>query len=107
MKCFLSELGEDVTAAIITDNGGAKKLCENHGFHKRTKHIHQRYHYVRQQLGLGELTIKWKAGKYNKADMLTKALPAPTLNRATDAVMDGTSTSARGSDENVPRCRRR
>ena len=32
-------------------------------------------------------------------------LIAPTLNRASGAVMDGTSTSARGSDENVPRCR--
>ena len=34
------------------------------------------------------MTIEWKAGKWNKADLLTKALPAPALKRATDAVMD-------------------
>jgi len=89
IKGFLSELGEDVTPTIITDNDGAKKLGENPGFHKRTKHINQRYHYIRQQLELGELTIEWKAGKWNKANLLTKALPAPALKRATDAVMDG------------------
>jgi len=53
MKGFLSELGEDVTPAIITGNDGARKLGENPGFHKR---IIQRYHYIRQQQA-GELTI--------------------------------------------------
>ena len=29
------------------------------------------------------------AGKHNKADLLTKVLPAPTINRAATAVLDG------------------
>jgi hypothetical protein len=39
------------------------------------------YHYVRQQLELGELQIEWKAGKWNKADILTKALTTPKSRR--------------------------
>jgi len=89
MKEFLAELGKVTTPIIITDNDGARKLSENPGFHKKTKHIHQQYHYIWQQLELGELTIEWTAGKYNKADLLTKALPAPALTRAASAVMDG------------------
>ena len=52
--------------------------------------------YHRQQLELGEVTIEWRAGKCNKADLLTKALPAPTLNRAADAVMDGHEHLSKG-----------
>jgi len=64
MKGCLSELGEDVTLAIVTDNDGTRKLGKNPGFHKRKKHINQRYHYIRQ-LEL-ELTIEWRAGKCNE-----------------------------------------
>jgi hypothetical protein len=103
MKEFLAELGEVTIPVIITDNDGARKLSENPGFHKKTKHIHQRYHYIRQQLELGELTIEWKAGKYNKADLLTKVLPAPTLTRAASAAMDGyTLTPNRPPKDTTP-----
>jgi hypothetical protein len=96
MRGFLKELGEEIKPVIITDNEGAKKLSENPGFHKRTKHIDQRYHYIRQQLQLGELSIEWKAGKYNKADLLTKALPAPKLDRAREIVMIGKTVLKEG-----------
>ena len=58
MKEFLTELGEVTTPVIITNNDGARKLSENSGFHKKTKHIHQQYHYIWQQLELGLLTIE-------------------------------------------------
>jgi hypothetical protein len=89
MLNFLAELGENIIPVIITDNDGARKLSENHGFHKRSKHINQRYHYIPQQLQLGELTVEWRSGKSNKADVLTKALPAPGPDRAASAVMTG------------------
>jgi len=58
MKEFLAELEEVTTPVIITNNDGVRKLSENSGFHKKTKHIHQRYHYIWQQLELGLLTIE-------------------------------------------------
>jgi hypothetical protein len=98
MKNFLAELGENITPVIITDNDGARKLSENPGFHKRSKHINQRYHYIRQQLQLRELTVEWRAGKSNKADLLTKALPAPGLDRAASAVMIGQPLPAKPTE---------
>jgi hypothetical protein len=97
IKALLNELGIDTVPMVMTDNDGAKKLAQNPGFHRRTKHINIRYHYIRNQLSQGELTVNWIPGGRNKADMLTKALVGSKLVNAVGSVLGKGMTSARGS----------
>ena len=53
-------------------------------FSNRTRHIALRYHFVKELLRDGELTLEWERGSTNAADMLTKALPGPALSSARD-----------------------
>jgi hypothetical protein len=97
IKARLNELGINTVPMVMTDNDGAKKLAQNPGFHRRTKHINIRYHYIRNQLSQGELTVNWIPGGRNKADMLTKALVGSKLVNAVGSVLGKGMTSARGS----------
>jgi hypothetical protein len=87
LKAILKEFGQDTTPIMMTGNDGARKLSENPEFHRRTKHINIRYHYIRSQLSDGELKIDWTPGRKNKADLLTKSLAGPKLNEAIVAVL--------------------
>jgi hypothetical protein len=82
------ELGEITTPKLMTDNAGAKQLAKNPSFHRRTKHIDIRYHFIREQLSKGELTLDWVQGKHNKADLLTKSITGPRLNELSNAVLE-------------------
>jgi hypothetical protein len=39
IKALLNELEIDTVPMVMTDNDGVKKLAQNPGFHRRTKHI--------------------------------------------------------------------
>lgn len=92
IKRLLSELGEQITPKILTDNMGAKHLTTNSTFHRRTKHIEIRYHFIRQQLSQGELTIDWVSGKTNRADLLTKPIAGPKFFELQAAVLGSSSS---------------
>lgn len=64
---------------MFCDNQGAVKLSSNPEFHRRTKHIDVRYHYVREQQQLGCISVIHVGTKDQLADILTKALPGPTF----------------------------
>ena len=60
---------------ICADNQGAMKLADNPQFHNRTKHIDIRYHFVRDTLAAGEITLRYLPTADMVADVLTKPLP--------------------------------
>lgn len=60
---------------IYVDNQSAIRLVKNPEFHKRTKHIDIRYHYVREKVNANELNIKYLCTEEQKANIFTKALP--------------------------------
>lgn len=60
---------------IYVDNQSAIRLVKNPEFHKRTKHIDVRYHFVREKVHSGELSVEYLQTKEQKADIFTKALP--------------------------------
>ena len=62
-------------ATIFEDNQGTIKLAENPKVSNRTKHIGVRYHYIRDQIEEGKVTLVYCATKDMVADMMTKALP--------------------------------
>ena len=60
---------------IRVDNQEAMKLADNPQFHNRTKQIDIRYHFVRDTLAAGQITLRYLPTADMVADVLTKPLP--------------------------------
>lgn len=80
---FLNELGFKslMDIEVFTDNFRALKLAENPVFHARSKHVDIRYHYIREVLKTGLLRIDHVSTDDNVADMFTKGIPRPKLQK--------------------------
>ena len=78
LKKLLNELCSDGLGKvrIFVDNIGAIKLAENPVFHKRTKHIDIRHHFVREALRNEQIEICHVPTEEMGADILTKPLPS-------------------------------
>jgi hypothetical protein len=85
LRNLYDELGftqEDPTL-IQGDNDGSIAIAKNPQFHKRTKHIAIRWHWVRDLVRDGILQIGACRDKDQTADVLTKALPRPKHSQHT------------------------
>lgn len=60
---------------IFIDNISAIKLAKNPSFHKRSKHIAVRYHFVREYIETDQLMIEYVPNERQVADILTKPIP--------------------------------
>ena len=76
LQDILSEItGRECEKVIIrVDNKSAISLTKNPVFHGRSKHIHRRYHFIRECVEKGQVCVEHVAGSKQKADILTKAL---------------------------------
>jgi hypothetical protein len=61
---------------IYCDNQAALKLATDDNYQARTKHIDIHYHYIRQVINVGELSITYCPTDDMTANILTKALLA-------------------------------
>ena len=68
----LEKLNEKVVIRI--DNKFAIALTKNPVFHEHSKHIHKRYHFIRECIDNDQVMVEHVAGNLQKADILTKAL---------------------------------
>ena len=59
---------------ILVDNKSAIALTKNPVFHSRSKHIHRRYHFIRECVENGLVEVEHVLGVEQKAHILTKAL---------------------------------
>ena len=59
---------------IYEDNQGAISMAKNPVFHKRTKHVQIRYHFVREAVEQGTITLEYCRTYEMLADSFTKAL---------------------------------
>lgn len=81
---WLQELLSEITrrrdekTLIRIDNKSAIALTKNPVFHRRSKHIHKRFHFIRECIENDQLDVEHVPGKEQLADILTKAL-AKTL----------------------------
>ena len=71
---------------IYEDNTGCIALTKNPANHSKTKHIHVKYHYLRQQSEIGEIQLVQCGTNDMTADILTKALPPEKHERFTKAM---------------------
>ncbi|UYV85167.1 hypothetical protein LAZ67_X004795 [Cordylochernes scorpioides] len=77
IRRLLQGIGCDITkeTELYIDNQAAIKLVENPVFHKRTKHIDVRYHFIRSKHKEGELKVHHVCSSEQLADIMTKPLP--------------------------------
>ena len=59
---------------VRIDNKSAIALTKNPVFHRRSKHIHRRYHFIRECVENDLIEIEHVPGNEQRADILTKAL---------------------------------
>ncbi|MCO5569477.1 hypothetical protein L7F22_023189 [Adiantum nelumboides] len=52
-------VGQDTANIIYTDSQSALAVARNPVFHARTKHIEVHYHYVRERLSAGEISLAY------------------------------------------------
>lgn len=75
LQRMLSELKIQVERVRIhVDNQSAIKLASNPEFHKRSKHIDVRYHFIREIVEKGLIEINYVKTHDQRADILTKPL---------------------------------
>ena len=78
LRYILRDLGlikEADSTLLWGDNKGSISLSGNPEFHRKTKHIESKWHWIRKQVELGVLNIQYIPTKLMAADGLTKALP--------------------------------
>lgn len=72
---MLSEITKfDYVLKLLIDNASAIKLAKNPEFHKRSKHIEVRHHFVREKYNEGIIDLEHVDGKNQIADVMTKPL---------------------------------
>ena len=77
---WLQDLLSEVTkkpvekVAIRFDNQSAIALTRNPVFHGRSKHIHSRYHFIRESVEKGLVEVEHVSSDKQNADILTKSL---------------------------------
>ena len=79
LQQFLKEIGMNPKPVLHTDNEAALKLTKTQTFHRRTRHIEHRFHYIRELVDQGLIKIIGIKGKDNPADPLTKLLPMSSI----------------------------
>jgi hypothetical protein len=81
MRNLLAELDctQREPSKLLCDNTAAVILSGDQAFHDRVKHLDVRYHWIRECVENGDITVTQIASSDNVADVLTKALPEPAF----------------------------
>ena len=66
---------------ILEDNQSAICVANNPVFHSRTKYIELKYHFIRDQVGQGNITLNYCPSEAMIADIHTKGLPTPQFQK--------------------------
>lgn len=76
LRKLLGQLTGNYVGPVVLyiDNKSAIDLAKNPVFHRRSKHIDIRYHFVRECVERGEIVIKHVVTDSQRVDIMTKAL---------------------------------
>lgn len=74
--------GNQVEPVVLyIDNRSAINLAKNPVFHGWSKHIDIRYHFIRECVENGEIIVKHVSTDFQRADVLTKAMPTARFEK--------------------------
>ena len=65
---------------LLVDNQSSIKLAKNPVFHKRSKHIAIRFHFIREKIVSGEMDLEFVRTLAMAADQLTKHVGVKVLD---------------------------
>lgn len=77
MKRLLSKITDtkEENITIYVDNKSTIALMKNPLFHRRSKHIDMKYHFIRECVEKENIIVEHISRELQRADILTKALP--------------------------------
>jgi len=83
---FLNEILDELgilreKSILFIDNSSTIKQIKNPVFHKRSKHVKTRYHWIREAVKNGEFEVIWTPTEDMAADFLTKPVDQKVLSR--------------------------
>jgi hypothetical protein len=89
LRRLLSEIGEEqkTPTTIYHDNQASMAMSKDPCFHKRSKHIDIKYHFVKDLTEQREIQAKYVPTQEMKADILTKPLTKEKFNRCIEGMM--------------------
>lgn len=67
--------GDEEMAVLLCDNQGTIKYSENSQFHRRTKHIDNKWNFVKEEIQSGRIRMECIPSEVQLADILTKGVP--------------------------------
>lgn len=76
-------------SAMFCDNKAAIDIAHNHRIGDRSKHIDVAFHFVRERVETGEVTLLQIESANNLADICTKGLPQVLLSRLRGKLLEG------------------
>jgi hypothetical protein len=81
LQRFMEELGKkQENSRLYCDSESSIHISNKSAFHSNTKHIQQRYHFIRSVLEDGHLKLEKIHTSQNPADMLTKGVTKEKLS---------------------------
>ena len=66
---------------LNVDNQGAINLAKNPMYHKRSKHIDVKYHFIRSEIRTGRIELEYIPTSDNVADIFTKPVNKAKLDK--------------------------
>lgn len=72
---FQKEIDGETGIKIFVDNQSAICLASENFYHSRTKHIDIKYHFVRESIANGIISVEFVPTQLQAADIFTKVLP--------------------------------
>ena len=85
---FMMPSISEKTIKAYVDNEGAINLASNPLSSARTKHIDVRFHFLRELVSSGTITVEYVPTTEQRADILTKALVGPIFREHRDFLMN-------------------
>ena len=68
------KLRERKPVNLLIDNKSAINLAKHPTLHGRSKHIELRFHYIREQVSKGNVTVEYCKAEEQLADLMTKPI---------------------------------
>ena len=85
---------------IYCDNNSTIELSKKHAFHKRSKHIDIRYHFIRELINNGQIYLEFCKSEDQSVDIFSKPLAKERFEHLRKGLGIIEKSSLRGSVEN-------